>query len=592
MTKHWTVLGTASLATLLALFAPAPVARADIFQWEYINPADPSLGKQPSTTLAPDGAGANAVPGTNLSNRDLTKAYLIGADLSLSFFCFEETCFINYADLTGTTLAQADLTNASLYGAILTDADLTGAEVRGVNFTRNNHGDTGGITAVQLYSTASYQAHDLSGIGLSGYNLAGINLSVQNLTGAVLSNASLSNADFSGANLTDVDLKGSGLTVAQLYSTASYQDNDLKGINLDGSNLSGANLANQNLSRASFYGATLTNADFQLANLSNASFTFPLASFPLGTHVATNLIGANLSLANLTNARFGGGEECQGEFCWFFEGANLSNANLSGADARNAYFLYASMIGTNTENMIQPNGHIAGLDLTFGASLIVRDYDGNAAIAPIVVEQHLAMDATGTLRLAFDADPWDSTISFAPGIPVVLGGTLDLTFAPDVSIATQIGRTIDLFDWTGVTPSGAFTVESPYTWNLSQLYTTGEVTLAAAPNLPGDYNNNGVVDSADYTVWRDRLGQSVTLANEHPAAATPGLVDAEDYAFWTANFGNVLPELGAGAAAHLAPGESPGANYAVPEPASLALAAGGGLGLLVGARRRPRGSHC
>ena len=62
MTKHWTVLVTASLATLLAIFAPTPLARADIFEWEYINPADPSQGKQPSTTLAPDGAGANAGP--------------------------------------------------------------------------------------------------------------------------------------------------------------------------------------------------------------------------------------------------------------------------------------------------------------------------------------------------------------------------------------------------------------------------------------------------------------------------------------------------------------------------------------------------
>src|SRR5688572_6670928 len=50
MTKHLTVLITASLATLLALFAPNPIARADIFQWEYINPANPGLGKQQSTT--------------------------------------------------------------------------------------------------------------------------------------------------------------------------------------------------------------------------------------------------------------------------------------------------------------------------------------------------------------------------------------------------------------------------------------------------------------------------------------------------------------------------------------------------------------
>ena len=151
MTKHWTVLVTASLATLLALFAPAPVARADIFEWEYINPANPSLGKQQSTTLAPDGAGANAVPGTDLSYRNLTKAYLIGADLSPYY---TDCCGTYFSDLTGANLSQADLTNASLYeaaltnvnfsqanltnanlaGATLTGANLTGAEVRGADF--------------------------------------------------------------------------------------------------------------------------------------------------------------------------------------------------------------------------------------------------------------------------------------------------------------------------------------------------------------------------------------------------------------------------------------------------------------------------
>ena len=57
-------------------------AQADIFQWEYINPADPSQGKQQSTTLAPDGAGVDAVPGANISDRNLTMAYLIRADLT------------------------------------------------------------------------------------------------------------------------------------------------------------------------------------------------------------------------------------------------------------------------------------------------------------------------------------------------------------------------------------------------------------------------------------------------------------------------------------------------------------------------------
>src|SRR5262245_46310953 len=82
--NHRSAIIAASLATLLALVASGPTARADIFQWEYINPANPSLGKQQSSTLAPDGAGVNAAPGADLSYRNLTMAYLIGADLSVN----------------------------------------------------------------------------------------------------------------------------------------------------------------------------------------------------------------------------------------------------------------------------------------------------------------------------------------------------------------------------------------------------------------------------------------------------------------------------------------------------------------------------
>jgi hypothetical protein len=66
--------------------------------------------------------------------------------------------------------------------------------------------------------------------------------------------------------------------------------------------------------------------------------------------------------------------------------------------------------------------------------------------------------------------------------------------------------------------------------------------------LVGDYNGNGVVDAADYTVWRDHLGQSFTLDNESPAATTPGVVDQEDYGFWKANFGQSMPASGGGLA--------------------------------------------
>ena len=158
---------------------------------------------------------------------------------------------------------------------------------------------------------------------------------------------------------------------------------------------------------------------------------------------------------------------------------------------------------------LESHGHIVGLSLAAGASLVVRDYDGNPAAhptptgtLPIVVEQHLAMDATGTLRLVFDAVPWDSTISFALSISVARGGVLELAFAPGVDVAAQRGRTIDLFNWTGIHPTGAFTVASPYPWVLTKLYTTGEITL-----LPSaDFNCDSHVEGADLASWRTGFG--------------------------------------------------------------------------------------
>lgn len=83
-----------------------------------------------------------------------------------------------------------------------------------------------------------------------------------------------------------------------------------------------------------------------------------------------------------------------------------------------------------------------------------------------------------------------------------------------------------------------------------------ELSLVAAVSLPGDYNQDGTVDAADYTVWRDNLGQSATLPND----STPGTVTQSDYDTWRAHFGQTLGS-GSGASA----------NVAVPEPAALVL---------------------
>jgi hypothetical protein len=78
-------------------------------------------------------------------------------------------------------------------------------------------------------------------------------------------------------------------------------------------------------------------------------------------------------------------------------------------------------------------------------------------------------------------------------------------------------------------------------------------------NVPGDYNQNGVVDAADYALWRDMLGQ---MGPGLPADGNgDGTVNDADYDLWRANFG-----LGS-------PGEAAAAlqSAAVPEPGTAAL---------------------
>src|SRR5262245_39300519 len=127
------------VAIVFPLGAFASAARADILQWEYINPANPSQGKQQSTTLAPGGAGVTAAPGASFAGRNLTKAYLIGANLT--------NVNGDSVNLTNADLSHANLKNAYLGNATLTGANLTGADVRHSLLHRITFG---GFTAGQL----------------------------------------------------------------------------------------------------------------------------------------------------------------------------------------------------------------------------------------------------------------------------------------------------------------------------------------------------------------------------------------------------------------------------------------------------------
>ena len=92
-------------------------------------------------------------------------------------------------------------------------------------------------------------------------------------------------------------------------------------------------------------------------------------------------------------------------------------------------------------------------------------------------------------------------------------------------------------------------------------------TAGGGGGVPGDYSGNGVVDAADYTIYRDNLGgDSAALGGNGSGAAT---VVQADYDLWKQNFGS----------------SGTGSTAAVPEPCSYVLIT---LGLLALAACRER----
>ena len=124
-----------------------------------------------------------------------------------------------------------------------------------------------------------------------------------------------------------------------------------------------------------------------------------------------------------------------------------------------------------------------------------------------------------------------------------------------------IGSSFDILDWGGL--SGAFSsLELPQIfgrgWDTSLLYVTGQLTLIDVPTLPGDYNRDGMVNAADYIVWRDTFGSNNNLAADNDSS---GLIDAQDYESWKANYGRPSGS----ASATFSP------VHGVPEPSALGL---------------------
>lgn len=548
-----------SLAGLLA-----DSAQADIRSWYNGQTIIPFVELKPGIDLS----GHRTV---NFPNIPLSWAGFFG-DLTKANFedGIVDNAHFGGANLTGANFTDANLTDASFNsgvsrGTILKDAilvrakltrvdlantNLSGADFTGAVITEAKFGSNSELTPEQLYSTGSYTNKNLSGIELWNKDLTGWDFQKQRLTNAYLSGTALSNANLSQASLVQTYLQSTTL------SNADLSDANLTNAYLDFSILNNAKLAGSNLTGASLNGSSLRAADLTGAIIKGARFgdvadftanqlystqsylTKDLAGISLWSNDLSgwdfhnqNLANARLSYAKLVDANLMNAN---------LMSTSLVGANLIGADTRGA--LNANLSGAILKNTVLPDGQLKGLKLAAGDRLTIRDDDGvGAPVSPsglvprlpiaVNVQDQFAVSDGGTLQLLFGANAWDSTVRFQPGIPVQLGGKLDLAFSEAAPLAPQSGRTFKLFDWTGVIPEGQFTVDSlaGTVWDTSLLYTTGEVKLLG---ISGDLDHDQDVDSHDLldflSNWTGSNGPEHDKTWQDGDSDTDGDVDSAD----------------------------------------------------------------
>ena len=174
--------------------------------------------------------------------------------------------------------------------------------------------------------------------------------------------------------------------------------------------------------------------------------------------------------------------------------------------------------------------------------------------------------------------PSTATNAIADTATLSIEGGASTGFGPRaaVNLATGIDDVVGSLVLGGVTQAAIGTYgssTSPADFKSDQFFIGNGVIRIVSVSIPGDYNNNHLVDAADYAVWRRNVGTTNALPND----PIGGTIATAQYDQWRRHFGQTAV-IGTGA----------GANAAVPEPATLVLLMFATAGWLM--RRRPAAS--
>ena len=177
--------------------------------------------------------------------------------------------------------------------------------------------------------------------------------------------------------------------------------------------------------------------------------------------------------------------------------------------------------------------------------------------ATLAIDGDFHQTASGVLKLSlYTTDGVDASDLLEVSGTAVLDGTLDVDHADSDDIG--LGSQFTVLTAADISGTFAITLLPELASGLAWHVDTGAtaVTLEAVrATIAGDYNVDGVVDAADYTVWRDLNGSTV-VAGALADGNGDGQVTQADYEVWRANFGRSVAQL-----------ES--SNATVPEPTTV-----------------------
>jgi T5SS/PEP-CTERM-associated repeat protein len=260
-------------------------------------------------------------------------------------------------------------------------------------------------------------------------------------------------------------------------------------------------------------------------------------------------------------------------------------ASVDGADSMwtNNGNLFVGNTGTGTLYVTNFGTVAVGGQLVVGALGEVHGdgyIDGNLSNGGLVspgnspgalhVAGNYAQSNTGKLQIELaGTTPGSQYDQLLISGSATLDGTLQAAllggFAPHEGDSFNV---LDFASRTGLFSSVDLpTLTGSLKWDTSQLYANGVLSVV----LPGDYNGNGVLDAADYVVWRGAEGTTNTLPND----LIGGTIGQPQYDQWRAHFGQTAGSSG-----------SASANAAVPEPATLVVLMFTAAGWCLRRRRR------